>query len=184
MNRFDKNGNFYEALPRFVKEMSEESRFLPVIKRSFEHNGVEFGFEIAPANIGNTNFYPGAVEELVEGVLRRLAVENNPNFKKNDGTVIFSITELKSRLEDLEVENHFNREQIMRSLSILCRLSYELSDGERRMDFRPIDWLRKKEKDGETYYMVRLSPLFLNGNEMFNFCFGSENPKKFNSKDE
>lgn len=178
-------------LPRFVDETEsggEEERFLPKIERSFERNGVRFKFEITPAyilvkDVGDSNFYPGSNEESIENALRMLAVEDNPNFKKDQDAVVFSSIELIKQLEKLGGKS-YSREQIRHSLSVLCSVGYELSDGDRRMSFRPINFLREREKDGETYYMVGFSSLFFNGDDLFDICFGGENPNKSSSRNE
>lgn len=179
-------------LPRFVDETENgggENRFLPKIERSFERNGVRFKFEITPAyilvkDVGDSNFYPGSAEESIENALRLLAVEDNPNFRKDQDAVVFSSTDLIKQLEKLDGGKSYSRDQIRRSLAILCSVGYELSDGDRRMSFRPINFLREKEKDGETFYVVGFSALFFNGDDLFDICFGGENPNKSSSRNE
>jgi len=181
MSKSKKNGDIYTMLPRFVTEAEpepENPRFLRMIERSFERSGIRFKFEIVPAcilveNVGTSNFYPGAAEEVMEIALRRLAVEDNPEFDKSESTLVFSLTEIKAELEEVSAGKSYSREQIERSLAILCRVGYELSDDRRHLCFHALDGLLEKEKHGETHYMVQFSALFLNGNELFDSWFQS-----------
>ena len=192
MSASEKNADIYRMLPRFVYEMEnegEKARFLPKIERSFERNGIRFKFEITPAyipveGVGDSNFYPGPAEELIENALRMLAVEDNPNFKKDLDAVVFSSADLIKQLEKLAGGKSYSRDRIKHSLAILCSVGFELSDGDRRMSFRSINFLREKEKDGETYFMVGFSALFFDGDELFDICFGNENPNKSGSRNE
>lgn len=186
MKESKNNSDIYTMLPRFVTEAEieslhepENSRFLQMVKRTFERNGVRFKFEIVPAcllieNVGTTNFYPGAAEEEMEIALRSLAVEENPNFDKNERTLIFSLTEIKAELEESGCGRSYSCEQVERSLAILCRTAYALSHDGRHLSFHALDQLLKKVMDDEKYYQVQFSSLFLNRLELFERCFSSE----------
>lgn len=186
MKESKNNSDIYTMLPRFVTEAEiellhepENPRFLQMVKRTFERNGVRFKFEIVPAcflieNVGTTNFYPGAAEEQMEIALRSLAVEENPNFDKSERTLIFSLTEIKAELEESDPGKSYRCEQVERSLAILCRTGYDLSHDGRHLSFHALDQVLQKEIDGEKYYHVQFSSLFLNRLELFKKCFGSE----------
>lgn len=186
MRESKNNKDIYTMLPRFVSEAEIESLhepenplFLRMIKRPFERNGVRFKFEIVPAcfpieNVGTTNFYPGAAEEEMENALRSLAVEENPNFDKSEGTLVFSLTEIRAELEEPDGGRSYSCEQVERSLAILCRTAYDLSHDGRHLSFNALDQILQKEMECEKYYQVQFSSLFLNRLELFEKCFGSE----------
>lgn len=185
-----KNEDIYTMLPRFVTEPEREPenpRFLRMIERSFERNGIRFKFEIVPACMliedgGTTDFYPGADEERMEAALRQLAVEENPNFDNSEGALVFSLTEIKAELEELSAGKSYSREQIEHSLKILCRVGYYLSHDGRHLCFHALDQLLQKEKGDERYYRILFSALFLNRTELFDRCFDIENPNKLRTK--
>lgn len=180
--------NVYMLLPRFVPQTEvkyEAERYLPAIFRDFERNGMRFAFIIQPATIydrqtGTKYYYPGAREEIVEAVLREQAVEENPNFIKNDLALIFRLNYFLDFITESGYGSYTSNE-IELSLQILSLAQFELHKNKTELTFRAIEELNHVIENDEVYYYVRFNYMFLGDNKIFDHCFGGANPNKSRS---
>jgi len=113
--------DLYESIPRFsyspVKR--EMGKYLPILKRSFEHRDREFHMEITPARIGEKDYYAGAKEELIEMELVQMSSEKGMPTGMGLYGVKFSLYELRKRLK---VKGHtYSILQIKEGLHIMSR---------------------------------------------------------------
>lgn len=181
--------NVYMLLPRFVPEAEvnyERERYLSALFRNFERNGMRFTFIIEPASIynprtGTKHYFPGEREELVESVLRRMAIDENPNFIKEDLVLMFNLQCFLDYLAQFCKERLYPSDEIELSLEILASTQYELRKGPTELSFHAIEELRRVTKDEEIFYYARFSYMFLGGNKIFDHSFGGANPNKSRS---
>ena len=175
-------------LPRFVPQTEvkyEAEKYLPVISRDFERNGMRFTFIIEPATIhdrqiGTKHYYPGEREEIVEAVLRELTVEENLNFIKNDLTLIFRLNYFLDSIAESGY-GPYTSDEIELSLQILSLAQFELHKDKTELTFRAIEELNHVFENEEIYYYVRFNYMFLGDNKIFDHCFGGANPNKSRS---
>lgn len=177
--------NVYMLLPRFVSQMEvkyEAERYLPAIFREFERNGMRFTFIIQPATIYDRQtstkcYYPGEREEIVEAVLREIAIEENPNFIKNDLALIFRLNYFLDFIAESGYGT-YSRDEIELSLQILSLAQFQLHKNKTELTFRAIEELSHFTENEEVYYYVRFNYMFLGDNKIFDHCFGGGNPNK------
>jgi hypothetical protein len=192
MKASEQTENIYLLLPRFVTEPEEisssshtEGRYLPAIIRDFKWNNLELTFVISPARITNESgedrhYFPGERERLVEMALRELAIEPNINFRKNENTLDFTLSELMNALKDitgnLKLES-YPVDSVRFGILIIGDVKFELHqpDSDSELYFRPIERLVIREIDGEVYYRAQFSRLFFNKTEQFDFIFSLKN---------
>ena len=123
----------YDFMPKYVwdrRSEADSANALPVIMREFECRGVKRLLAIHPAGLINPEtremkyFYPGAREQILEEVLRKLAVDGAGKFLDNQAGVAFSIYQVRV---ELEKHNHTtSHNQIRESLDILALTRLEL----------------------------------------------------------
>ena len=135
----------WDAVPRYsisrqaMSKMRDEHGNLPILKLGFEYRGTKFSVSIQATQIeendaaGNTKlnkggkpisiaYYPSANEELVEEVLRKLAVDQDSGFYANEkpsarSGVVFSLYQLSEELKKRGHTRSYN--EIKLSLDIL-----------------------------------------------------------------
>ena len=104
--------------------------------------------------------YPGKSEQLVEEVLRKLAVDGGGKFLDNNAAVAFSIYQV--RLELIKHGHEMNHTQIRECLDILALTRLELINSTNKKDkvvFSPIENLGITGEGDETQTFVIFSPL-------------------------
>ncbi len=123
----------YDFMPKYVWDRRGEtgsSDVLPVVMREFECRGAKRLLVIHPAGLINAEthetkyFYPGGAEQILEEVLRKLAVDGDGKFLDNQAGIAFSIYQVR-----MELEKHGHTKshrQIRESLEILALTRLEL----------------------------------------------------------
>jgi hypothetical protein len=100
--------DLYDIAPRFVFYTSnrEAGRYLDAVTREFEHAGKKYVLTLKPARVirpdgSQVDEFPGEREQIVEEVLRRLAVERGRLELVDHDTVLlrFSLNEIRAELE-------------------------------------------------------------------------------------
>ena len=173
-----KNKNIYMMLPRFVPESEtryESGRFLPAVTKHFEYGGMQLSFIILPATIykkhsGSKHYYPSEREKKIEKILRRMAVNENPHFIKEDLSITFNIRSLPEYFAEVDDEI-YSTEEIELSLEILANVQYELRKGSTELNFHAIEELQRITENNEIFYYVRFSSMFLGDNKIFEYSF-------------
>lgn len=158
----------YDFMPKYVwdrRSESEAANTLPVVMREFECRGVKRLLAIHPAGMINPEtretkyFYPGAREQVLEEVLRKLAVDGSGRFFDNQAGIAFSIYQIRT---ELEKHNHTtSHNQIRESLDILALTRLELISDNNKKDkviFSPIENLGISGEGDETQTFVVFSP--------------------------
>ncbi|MDO3380387.1 hypothetical protein [Geoalkalibacter halelectricus] len=108
---------FYDLLPKYqhgqTKSKLVEGQFLPDLIKHWKYRGEEYEVSIVPGRtgVGGIYAYPGAREELIEDVLRKLAVEGQAywmRLREEGAGVIYTLyqikKELSSRLHSMSVD--------------------------------------------------------------------------------
>jgi hypothetical protein len=182
--------NIYTLLPRFVTNTEEDDyhgeKYLPAIIRDFEWHNLKFTFVISPARItveseDDRFYYAGEREKLIEEALRKLAVEDNVNFRVEEFTLDFSLSQLMEEIISITGELKQDRCEIKTGIKILSDIKYELIKGDSELYFRPIERLVIAERDEEIYYRAQCSQLFFTRTEQFDFCFLKKGGNEINS---
>jgi hypothetical protein len=182
--------NIYTLLPRFVTDAEEVNyhgeKYLPAIIRDFEWHNLKFTFVISPARLTDENgedrfYYAGEREKLIEEALRQLAVEDNINFRIEEFTLDFSLTQLMDEIISITGDLKHNRCRINTGIKILADIKYELTKGDSELYFRPIEKLVIREQDREIYYRAQFSQIFFNKTEQFNFLFSNDTENYLNT---
>jgi hypothetical protein len=180
MNATEQPENIYTLLPRFVTNTEEGNyhgeKYLPAIIRDFEWKNLKFTFVISPARLTDENgedrfYYVGEREKLIEEALRKLAVEDNINFRSEEFTLDFSLNQLIDEIIGITGDLKHNRCEIKTRIKILADIKYELIKDDSELYFRPIERLIITERDEEIYYRAQFSQLFFTRTEQFDFCF-------------
>jgi hypothetical protein len=113
--------DLYEAIPRFCWSPTkrEMGKYLPVIKKEFEHRNRIYHMELTPARVGEKDYYPGTKEELIEMELVQLSSERGLPTGMGLYGVKFSLYELRKRLK---AKGHsYSILQIKEALHIMSR---------------------------------------------------------------
>lgn len=166
---YSQSVELYDFMPKYVWDRRGEagsSDTLPVVMREFECRGVKRLLVIHPAGLINAEtretkyFYPGGAEQILEEVLRKLAVDGNGKFLNHQAGIAFSIYQVR-----MELEKHGHTKshrQIRESLEILALTRLELIDHGNKKDkviFSPIENLGISGEGDETQTFVIFSPL-------------------------
>jgi len=127
IDKLSYQADVYEAIPRFVwkTQTREYGKYLPILKRDFQHKGVDYQLELIPARIGDKEYYPGAKEELIEMELVKMAFEKGvPTFNGTYG-IKFSLYEIRQRLS---FKGHsYNIPKIKEALHIMSRCTLKVN---------------------------------------------------------
>lgn len=136
--------DLWDGVPKYFvsrKDMnnSRMDGFLPTIERDFVFRRRAFRVRIRPARLADEDgrdkeFYPSAREELVEDVLRKIAVEQNYGFyddtpPNQQSGVVFSLHMLR---RELSSRGHsLSYQEVIESLDILagCHIGIIAADG-------------------------------------------------------
>lgn len=127
--------DIYDALPKYVWEQTREFNDLSnaLVTRRCTIRGNQYVVKIKPAMIQKEDrtvlIYPGQREELVEDVLRKIAVGGGANIIEGGVGVLFTLTDLRKELAD--TGHTLSLDEIKESL-LVCRgaiLECHSSDG-------------------------------------------------------
>lgn len=106
-------------------------------------------------------------------MLRGLADHANINFNEEKYVLACSLRQLLDGINALADDTAaVNQSQIEIALAALTNVNYLLKQGEREFYFRPLEALRRVEKDDEIYYKISFTPFFFNDARMFERLFG------------
>ncbi|HEV2602228.1 MAG TPA: hypothetical protein VGU24_01070 [Microvirga sp.] len=133
--RFTNTIDLWDIAPRFVfytdKDAREAGKYLSSVEREFLHNGKAYRLVLKPARIRRDGKeieeYPGEREQLVEEVIRKLAVEpGRLHMRERDQVAMnFSLYEIR---EELSRRSHsFRTAEIKEALQILRHAEIEIS---------------------------------------------------------
>lgn len=147
----------YDFMPRFVFKHQADLRrnfngLLPAMIRDFECRGVPFRLTLAPATLVQPNgesvaHYPGADEDILEMVLRKMYVEDNPRFFDGQPGMTFTVNGIRKELKKQgKTRSHT---QVIESLLILkgSQISCQNLETKTTLIFNPIDVLSFKKDD-------------------------------------
>ena len=152
----------YDFMPRFVFGHQANLRkdyngLLPALVRDFECRGVPFELTLTPATIVQPNgksvaFYPGTDEDILEIVLRKMYLEDNPKLYDGQPGMTFTVNKIRKELKKQgRTRSHT---QVIESLLILkgSQISCQNLETKTTMIFNPIDVLsfRKTTEDADT----------------------------------
>ncbi|HLM62228.1 MAG TPA: hypothetical protein VK308_15595, partial [Pyrinomonadaceae bacterium] len=165
---YSQSVELYDFMPKYVWDRRTETdaaSTLPIVMREFECRGVKRLLAIHPAGLINPEtretkyFYPGAREQLLEEVLRKLAVDGGGKFFDNQAGIAFSLYQIRM---EMEKHNHsISHNQIRESLNILALTRMELISESNKKDkviFSPIENLGIGGEGDETQTFVIFSP--------------------------
>jgi hypothetical protein len=171
-SKFSQSIEMYDFVPKYVwgKVARINNVFLPPLEREFEYKGVRRKIIIHPAGIVDKDtkvskyFYLGRREEIIEEVLRKLAIEGQGVFLDGQAGVAFSIYQIR---KELELHNHrMSYTQVLESLKVLALTRLELINPDNKKEtiiFSPIENLGLSGEGEETQTYVIFSPLVTNG---------------------
>jgi len=138
----------YDAMPKYFASRQvmaaarEGGKYLPILRREFEHRGEAYTVEITPARYVDRQdremeYYPGPQEELVEEALKKIACDRlNGIFLNDSAGVQFTMYELRQELKRRGHGMHLHA--LIRSLTICRRAQVAI---------------RKRGGDGRKVYM-------------------------------
>ena len=148
----------YDFMPRFVFGHQADLRknfngLLPAMVREFECRGVTFKLTLTPATIVQPNgesvaHYPGADEDILEMVLRKMYIENNPRLYDGQPGMTFTVNGIRKELKKQgKTRSHT---QVIESLLILkgAQISCQNLATKTTLIFNPIDVLSFKKDEG------------------------------------
>jgi hypothetical protein len=126
--------DLWDIAPRFVfytdADAREAGKYLRTIERDFMHAGKHYSLVLKPARIKRDGKeieeYPGEREQLVEEVIRKLAVERGRlGLDKQENVIMrFSLTEIRRELE--RTKHGFKFDQIKEAIRILRQAEVEI----------------------------------------------------------
>jgi hypothetical protein len=139
--RYSNTIELYDAVPKYfsnhkiMASMREGGKYLPVLKREFEHKGDTYILLIRPARLLYHNgtemeHYPSPREELVEEALRKIASDRVKGVYLDDvAGVQFTLYGLKKELK--ERGHDMDKSDLIESLKIcnLTSISIQTVDG-------------------------------------------------------
>jgi hypothetical protein len=144
-------------MPRFVFGHQADLRknfngLLPALVREFECRGVPFKLTLTPATIVQPNgesvaHYPGADEDILEMVLRKMYLEDNPKLFDGQPGMTFTVNSIRKELKKQgKTRSHT---QVIESLLILkgSQISCQNLKTKTTLIFNPIDVLSFKNDE-------------------------------------
>ncbi len=147
----------YDFMPRFVFGHQADLRkdyngLLPGLVRDFECRGVPFKLTLTPATIVQQNgksisYYPGTDEDILEIVLRKMYLEDNPKLYDGQPGMTFTVNRIRRELKKQgRTRSHT---QVIESLMILkgSQISCQNLVTKTTMIFNPIDVLSFRKRD-------------------------------------
>lgn len=166
--KYSQSIELYDFMPKYFwgKAKRDENGTLPILTREFTCRDVKRKLRIHPAGVvvnETTNeakyFYLGRREEIVEEVLRKLAIESGAFYDGQPG-VSFTIGQIR---RELAQHNHsYSYYEVLESLNILALTKIELiNPGEKKASviFSPIETLGLSGDGDETQSYVVFSTL-------------------------
>lgn len=167
--KYSQSIELYDFMPKYFwrKAKRDENGTLPILVREFTCRDVKRKLRVHPAGAvinENTNeakyFYLGRREEIVEEVLRKLAIESGAFYDGQPG-VSFTIGQIR---RELAHHNHnYSYYEVVESLNILALTKIELiNPGEKKASviFSPIETLGLSGDGDETQsYVVFSTPV-------------------------
>lgn len=156
----------YDFMPRYVFGHQADLRkdyngLLPALVRDFECRGVPFKLTLTPATIVQPNgdsisHYPGTDEDILEIVLRKMYLEDNPKLYDGQPGMMFTVNRIRKELKKQgRTRSHT---QVIESLLILkgSQISCQNLETETTIIFNPIDVLsfRKSDDPGTPCYLI------------------------------
>lgn len=151
----------YDFMPRFVWKHQADLRknyngLLPALVRDFECRGVPFRLTLAPATLVNSkgesiSHYPGADEDILETVLRKIYLDGNPKLFDGQPGLVFTVNQLR---KEMKAQGHTrSHNQILESLLILkgSQINVQNLENGTKLLFNTVDILSYNEKNaGDT----------------------------------
>lgn len=176
--KYSQSIELYDFMPKYFwgKAKRDENDTLPILMREFTCRDVKRKLRVHPAGVvinENTNeakyFYLGRREEIVEEVLRKLAIESGAFYDGQPG-VSFTIGQIR---RELSQHNHsYSYYEVVESLNILALTKIELiNPGEKKASviFSPIETLGLSGDGDETQSYVVFSTLVTEAIKGLNF---------------
>lgn len=165
----------YDAIPKYVWNQKKENVNLSnaIIIRHCNLRGKRFLIKIKPAIIEKKNFnteliYPGQREEILEDVLRKLAVEGKGKIIDGKAGVIFTLYELQKEL--IKVGHGYNLNEIKEAIQVCQGSTLECISNDKKVfissSFFPVislttkKFLTKNNNKGICY--IQFNPLVNN----------------------
>jgi hypothetical protein len=168
---------FYDSIPRYVytdakKEINEKNA---EERREFVIDGASHEVSIRPATLADKNgtnkfFYPSQREELIEKVLRKMAVEGKGRLIDGLLVVVFSLYAIQKELQRLG--HGYDINQIKEAISVCAGSSLSVkSQGEKKERglgtifslYELVDRDEWKEQGGDRLAWVAFNPYVANG---------------------
>jgi hypothetical protein len=147
----------YDFMPRFVFGHQADLRrnfngLLPAMVRDFECRGIPFKLTLTPATLVQPNgesvaHYPGADEDILEVVLRKMYLEDNPRLYDGQPGMTFTVNKIRKELKKQgRTRSHT---QVIESLLILkgSQVSCQNLETKTTVIFNPIDVLSFRTDD-------------------------------------
>lgn len=176
--KYSQSIELYDFMPKYFwgKAKRDENGTLPILMREFTCRDVKRKLRVHPAGVvvnENTNeakyFYLGRREEIVEEVLRKLAIESGAFYDGQPG-VSFTIGQIR---RELAQHNHsYSYYEVVEALNILALTKIELiNPGEKKASviFSPIETLGLSGDGDETQSYVVFSTLVTEAIKGLNF---------------
>lgn len=130
----------WDALPKYCisRQRMHQRRdrgILPTVQRPFEYRGRAYTMVLRPARLTARNgqdkeFYPSAREELVEDVLRKIAIEQDAGFlceQRHKGSGFGVTFTLRAVRRELARHGHtLSHREIVEALDVMARCSIEI----------------------------------------------------------
>ncbi len=146
----------YDFMPRFVWTHQADVRrnyngLLPALRREFECRGEAYSLTLKPAILvgrdgTSTSYYPSADEDILETILRKIYLDDNPKFFDGQPGMTFTVNQIRKELKKQgRTRSHY---QILDSLQILkgSEIVCQNLDTGVKLSFNPIDVLCYTEK--------------------------------------
>ena len=176
--KYSQSIELYDFMPKYFwgKAKRDENGMLPILTREFTCRDIKRKLRVHPAGVvtnENTNeakyFYLGRREEVVEEVLRKLAIESGAFYDGQPG-VSFTIGQIR---RELAHHNHsYSYYEVVESLNVLALTKIELiNPGEKKATviFSPIETLGLAGDGDETQSYVVFSTLVTEAIKGLNF---------------
>ena len=165
----------YDSMPKYYfggveREKGKTTESLPILSRDFVYRNKEFRIDISPAALideesGKTiSYYPSQREELVEDVIRKIAVNKRKKgiYLDDDLAVRFTYYEVEQELK--KIGHGYSTTQIKRAIEICSKTIVEITskDGKRvsqTSNLFPFVAKETKEMGGQERVIVMFHPL-------------------------
>jgi hypothetical protein len=164
----------YDAIPKYVWNQRKENTDLSnaIIIRHCNLRGKRFLIKIKPAIIekkfNTVLIYPGQREEILEDVLRKLAVEGKGKIIDGKAGVVFTLYELQKEL--IRIGHGYNLNEIKEAIQVCQGANLECISNDKKVlissSFFPVislttkKFLRKNKSKGICY--IQFNPLVNN----------------------